>query len=564
MLILCGSAHGQNGDAGAAGVDVAARKIELLADLKALSAEAMKLDKPLARAAAEAEIAASAWSLDREWAKVLLLEAFRRTFPPEAERRPSRPVGAPPRLRGGVGRVRDEVRARIFSIAARDQSFARQLAQEGAGHVDLQEENTLYAELARRSLDAGNREDAINYSLRTFEIDPTQLSVSGVINDLALQDRAAADRLILRYIESLRPLPLSLKNGSLLRVQWTLYELVLPGSIVFESSRRVPPPGPEVMRAFAAYVVEALTRMAQAEPDGLKFGRTLLLSAWLPLKQHAPELTPAFMELERLTRAPGQPADLPTQTYEERSREYHEKQDREALKSDRPDERAIGSLITRGEFDTARKLIGKLPDGEQKDQLTERANASEALSLAEKGDIAGATRLAERLTKAISIGRVYPAVVGKCAARKDQSCVTSLVYQALKQLKSADHAPPAAPAGLPAAALPTEAEIDHLLLGLGRFVKAVAPLNPALAGEVLDELVQAANRSRVDTEQGRTGFEPGVFEALARRDEPRARQSADGLKDRLRRIVALADIYKWRAAELTEMPARVSKDKQEE
>jgi hypothetical protein len=563
-LTLAAICHGQTSEPKTGGVDIAARETELLADLKALAAEAQKLEKPLARAAADAEIADAAWSLDREWSRTLLLEAFRRTLPAERERAAApRPVGAAPRLRSSAERARDEIRARIFQIAGRDKSFAEQFRRDGVGPLDPQEENMIYSELAHRALAGGDRAAAIEYSLKTFDIDPTQGSATGVINDLALQDRAAADRLILKYIESLRPLPLSVKNGSLWRVSFTLNQLVFPNAIFFGPVRNIPPPGAEVPRAYVGYVLEAIARLAQTEPDGLRAARTFLLSAWLPLRQHAPELMPAFVELERITRTPGLSADLPTQSYEERDKELYERRDKDALKSERPDARSINSLINRGEFDTARKLIDKLPDGGEKEQLTEKLNASEAVSRTAKGDVAGATRLAERLTGAVSINRVYPAIIGKCAATKDQPCVTSLVYSAVKQLKASRRTPPAPPAGTPPSASPAEEEFDPVLAGLGQLAKSVAPLDAALAAEVLDEMVQAANRSRVDTEQGRLGFEAGVFRALARRDEFRARQSAEGLKDRLRRVTALAEIYQWRATELREQPVPISKiDKQ--
>ncbi|HZB47115.1 MAG TPA: hypothetical protein VE360_17785, partial [Pyrinomonadaceae bacterium] len=80
--------------------------------------------------------------------------------------------------------------------------------------------------------------------------------------------------------------------------------------------------------------------------------------------------------------------------------------------------------------------------------------------------------------------------------------------------------------------------------------KAVAPLDGTLALNVLDEVVQAANRSDVDTTQGRTGLEIDVFEKLAAVDELRVRQAAGGLKQRLPRLAALAALAQWRAQQL--------------
>jgi hypothetical protein len=74
---------GQTSDPVRTKEDAAVRRLALLTDLQALDAKAVKLDKPLARAAARAEIADAAWELEPEWAKILLTEAYRLTFPEE-------------------------------------------------------------------------------------------------------------------------------------------------------------------------------------------------------------------------------------------------------------------------------------------------------------------------------------------------------------------------------------------------------------------------------------------------------------------------------------------------
>jgi hypothetical protein len=58
----------------------------LFFELRALDAEAAELRKPRARARAKVEIADAAWSLDMEWAKKLLREAYELTFPEDEER----------------------------------------------------------------------------------------------------------------------------------------------------------------------------------------------------------------------------------------------------------------------------------------------------------------------------------------------------------------------------------------------------------------------------------------------------------------------------------------------
>ena len=146
--------------------------------------------------------------------------------------------------------------------------------------------------------------------------------------------------------------------------------------------------------------------------------RSTLLSAWLPSKAYAPELTGPFMQLEALSRTPGKDASLPTQSYEEADKERFRKKDNDALNSDEPSDLSIGSVIAREDFDTARKLISKLKDGDRKTQFTEQLNTKEAISLANKGDLLGAQNLGERLTKANSILQVYPLIIERYAARK--------------------------------------------------------------------------------------------------------------------------------------------------
>jgi nucleotide-binding universal stress UspA family protein len=95
-------------------------------------------------------------------------------------------------------------------------------------------------------------------------------------------------------------------------------------------------------------------------------------------------------------------------------------------------------------------------------------------------------------------------------------------------------------------------------MSLSKLAKLILPLDESLAREVLNELVEAANRSEVDTDQGRTGFESDVFKAFAAKDNAQSLIVAQTFKDRLRRIVSLATVYKWTAEGLTQK-GRVSK-----
>ena len=112
-------------------------------------------------------------------------------------------------------------------------------------------------------------------------------------------------------------------------------------------------------------------------------------------------------------------------------------------------------------------------------------------------------------------------------------------HQALVQIKRAVAAPFAPTRGLPSPL--TSRDYDPVLMSLSKL--AIAPADKALAFEMLDETVEAANRSRLDTAAGRTGFDAEAFRILAAKDEGRVLMSTNSLRDRLMRIVALAAIY---------------------
>ena len=84
------------------------RKAVLLSDVKTLALEIPKLDTPLARAMAQAEIADAAWTLDRKWAMGLLKQAHQLTYLTEEEKRKlgPEPPGTPPRPPTPLSRAR--------------------------------------------------------------------------------------------------------------------------------------------------------------------------------------------------------------------------------------------------------------------------------------------------------------------------------------------------------------------------------------------------------------------------------------------------------------------------
>lgn len=558
LFLLIPSYRGQSIKTKPADDNEGLEKILLLSDLQALEAKAEKLEKPLALALAKAEIADAAWPLDKIWAMQLLREAYERTFPEEEEQIKQRDwqAGAVPPMPTGNDRARNDVRNRVLAVAGRDKVFADQLAQLGAKQLGKYEEHFRYASLADKAIGEGDRETASKYILQSLEADPTQITAGFVILKLAAQDRLAADRVIIEYIERLRSFPLSTSNQSALRTYFILSGLIFPSPTGASAPQQIPPAGPDAIKAYVNYVIESISRMEQNEPGSAQRLRGFLLGVWLPLKQYAPELTGAFMQLERLSRRPSDSSSLPTQeSSREAAQGNYEKRLKDALNSDQPDELMIDFAIGHGDFAKARKLIDKLPEGAQKAQLTDKVNTQEALSLVTAGDLLGAQRLAEQLTRAPSIQQVYPVLIGKCGATKDAACASALVYQAVKQLKRAETTPPTPPAGIPAAAFVTSRELDPVVVSLAKLAQAVLPLNEALAFEVLDEAVQAANKSEMDTGQGRTGFAADGFKQFARKNEARTRQAAETFKDPLRQIVALAAIYQWQATALMKQEA---------
>ena len=516
-----------------------------------VATEVLKLDGPLARALADAEVADAAWTLDRDWAKKILREAYRLTYPTEEEQSkfgpdPPGTASRPPTV---IGRSRSDVRRRILSVARRDKVFAEELIRDSLAHVTRDDRQMMHAQLALMALAEGDKEAASRSIHESMTVDPTQITFVTLVNDLAIKDRAAADKLILQCIASL--VQLDDRNVSTDRADFTLTWLVFPNAIFPDPNKRIPDPGPAVMRAYVTYILDRVTALAQRQPASLARARSRLLSAWLPLNAYAPELRERFMQLEALSRTPGTDASLPTQSNEEADKERFRKQDNDALNNDQPNDLSIASLIAREDFDKARILIGKLPDGARKAQLTEQLNTKEAISLVKKGDLTGSQSLAERLTQIGSMLQVYPVIVERYVTDKDQIGASAAVHQAMKQLKSAGPTPANATSfGLPASYVRSANESDALLWSLGKLAKAVVPVDSLLASEIVDEMVVRANAIQIDTTQGRTGFESDVFTKLAAKDEIRARSAAENLKDRLQRIVALTAIYQWKAKAL--------------
>jgi hypothetical protein len=548
MFVFAFPNLGQSRQTGSPGDIALPEKLSLLSELEGLGARAKQLNNPLARAMAEAEVADAAWSIDRDLAKYLLRDSYGLTFPEEADQSKlrNRPVGSAPRFSTSIDNARQNVRRRVMEVARREKHFADELAQSLTEKLGPYESHQSYASLAREAINQGDNGAGSKYIIQAIDADPTQISASIEIGRLATKDRAAADQAIIGYINRLRSVTLSFRNGSEQRVFYALATLVpFPTTNLGVQGATIASPGPAVIRTYVAYTLEILNQM---DVVGLTSSRGFLLAVWPLLERYSPELKQQFFDLEQRSRKPGEYFSLPTtKSLDEEYKAKYDKQVQKELDSDQPDEIVIQRVISRGDFAKARKMIDKLAEGTHKTELLETLNAQQAISLANKGDIPGAQKLAESLVKAASIVRVFPIIAGKCAAKNDEGCARDAVNQAVKQLKKADVTPFAPPPGVPASIMGSNKDFDPVLRSLGSLAAAVISLKADLALDVLDELVMAANHSDLDTAQGRTGFETSLFKKLAEKDEARTTAAAIQLQDPLRQIVALAAIDQWKS-----------------
>jgi hypothetical protein len=343
--------------------------------------------------------------------------------------------------------------------------------------------------------------------------------------------------------------PLEFQNQSRLRATFALSNLIQPREF-FDGIAGIPPPGPAVMRAYVVYTLNTAASLSQS-PANCPAAHALLVTIYSLLNQYAPELKSQLIAVEQRSRKPGENFSLPTPREREAdNKAKFDKQVESELDSDHPDAILIQRVIGRGDFAKARKLIDKLADGAQKSELIEILTTQQAISLANKDDLPGALKLSESLTRPASIGRVLPLLAGKCAAKMDSICARDAVNQALRQLQKADLTPFTPPPGVSASSMATSNDFDPGLTTLGNLATAVLPLQDELPLDVLGELVVTANHSKMDTGQGRTGFETSLFRKFAEKDVAKTTAAAMQFQDPLRQVIALAAIDQWKVDRL--------------
>jgi hypothetical protein len=514
--------------------EASAQKYSLILDLESLNTEASKIDAPLARASAKAEIAFAAWTIKQTWAQELLSDAYDLTLPEENERTRLReqPAGTAPAEPTETDLARNRVRQRILEIARQDKDFAERLSQKAGQKLGPTEEVRMYGALVANSIQADDTKAAASFAQRAIETDPTQIVAGLSILEIASRDRELADKLIVEYINSLRSVPLSQANAA--RIYLSLRFAVSPNPNLDPNRRQIAPAGPEATKAYVSYLIESLTALDAREPGSAVNLRSYLLSIWPLVNQHSPELIGQFLTVEKVSRGADKNASLPTAPEEERYRATYEERLKNAYKNRNQKEvtDTLSYALGRQDFSEARKLIELVSDEKIKTRYLEDLNTRESIALARDDELTEAESIARQLQTPKSILRAYPVIITKCVARKNASCVNGLSFEAVKRLKRAD---------------------DHTSLPrtFGELAKAIAPADAALALEILDEMVKAANSNHANTDNGKVGFDVEIFATLAPKDENRTRQSACMLQDRLQRIVALAAIYKWKRSEIT-------------
>jgi hypothetical protein len=137
------------------------------------------------------------------------------------------------------------------------------------------------------------------------------------------------------------------------------------------------------------------------------------------------------------------------------------------------------------------------------------------------------------------------AVLWRDSSRKGEG------VQALKQIKDSDTSPPPAPEGIPASAVARDPRFEQTLSFIARLALDILPAGDDLAFNVPDEFVSVANTAPLETEKARIGFDVSVFKTLAPRNETHVEQATYSLRNPVRRVLALASIYQWKAKELT-------------
>ncbi|MGH9763164.1 MAG: hypothetical protein ACREAC_20245, partial [Blastocatellia bacterium] len=458
--------------------EIEGQKMRLLGDLKGIDADADNLDRGLARASVETSIADAAWDLDKYWSEGLLERALDMTLPeaPKPDKPANdEPVGAQPKEPAAADFSLWSVRSRILSIASRDKQFFERLSTKAKTASSRRDSVLEFSSLASNAIASGDIEAASRYVLDAIQAEPTQSAAAYEILYIAAHDRQEADNLLLAYISRLQTLQLPAAA-----IQRTLNVLSVPtfpnpGMCQRLIGAAVPPAGPEAARAYINYVLTAVAAVQITDPPALPSLRYSLVSIWFPLQQYAPDMIGEFMQLESATRGGGKSTiQLPSLPVDSADQQSYKAEQENAAKSKDPEvvANAIETALVHSDFQTARKLLGTLPDSETKVRESERTNMWEAVDLVRKGEVLESEELAEKLTQPDSILAVCPLIVAACSKAKNTACAETTLNYASKMIAKTSTA-----ARLPKA--------------LVKLAASIAPVDHERAFELLEDAVLA-------------------------------------------------------------------------
>ncbi len=505
-----------------------------LTSLNILDNQANRIGNDLAKAAAKAEIADAVWQLDNDFAKKILLEAYKLSLPngEEKEKLKNRTVETAPvePTQNDIDRMK--VRSRILQVARRDSTFIKELVKISAKELGEVEKAETLNSFSVKALRAGDTSQAKDFINQAIQIDPTQ-QIGWSILQLAAENRELADEAILQYIQTLRNFPLS--TESFFRAYSSLQMAVFPLPVYdVGRNRQISPPNPNVTKTFIQFVLEKMTTFEKNQSGSMRQYRPVLNQLWFPVNQFAPELRNNWMWLEQITRRNGDsPIDSTPQSSQEKARKDYEERIKKALESKENKElvQAVRDAVYYDDYKTARNVLSEIEDETLRNKYEEYINANEAMWQAKKGEIIEAQRLAGKLGETKNIAKVYPIVIEQCVKFKDEPCALSLSNQAIKILKSDEktNIPP---------------------YFFSALAKSVYKLDDVSMFPILDSMVALLNKQE-DNESVRIGFEADIFKLLAEKNEQRTLQLAESLIQKLPRITALATFYKWKADKLS-------------
>ncbi len=258
--------------------EIQRQKELLLSELSNLDANVVSLSSPLAKAVVKAEIADAVWGMDKRWAEQLLKEAFELALPDKETRQKLKELkkGSNPIEPTGEMLAQEQVRRKILAVAKRDAAFFEELVKLGKEQMGEAEEVKSHSSSAYEALQAGDKKQAIESINKLFDTDPTQVSVGSAIREMAIRDRAEADRLVIGYIQALRNFPVSSDNVH--RVVSSLRSSVFPAPPFDKQGRKIPVAGEEAQRAYYGFLIECLLGVEQREPGTAMKFRQLIVS----------------------------------------------------------------------------------------------------------------------------------------------------------------------------------------------------------------------------------------------------------------------------------------------